>query len=318
MPANPDKRTTVLDLTRLESQLSFPPEPAPPARSDDSRQPLRGPQARDNNKRKAPPAQVYSKKFLKGTPKDLVLPQIVEYELRPPIVREESPWETFHNEFTCELAGTVTIAVHRSRPSRVVPIRAYATKDAEKMLERFGKIQHKNVISVIECYKHKDTLYAVVDDLPLTLVQLVACRAYPSESQLASIVAQVLDGLSYLAASGFEHESMTCSNILLGLDGLVKIGSLEFCVKIPPNRPQTRSIKALSIITMELMQKYEKEDGLIGVDDLDRWPIDSSAVDFLIATSSASSIDELKQVSPTSLFLYSTSDSVSPLSSTHS
>lgn len=44
---------------------------------------------------------------------------------------------------------------------------------------------------------------------------------------------------------------------------------------------------------MELMQKYVKEDGVVGIEDLDRWPSDSAAVDFLSATTSASSAKQL-------------------------
>ena len=47
---------------------------------------------------------------------------------------------------------------------------------------------------------------------------------------------------------------------------------------------------------MELMQKYSKEDGAIGVENLDRWPSDSEAVGFLSITISASSMAELKRV----------------------
>lgn len=48
---------------------------------------------------------------------------------------------------------------------------------------------------------------------------------------------------------------------------------------------------------MELMQKYEKDDGMVGVDDLDRWPVDSNAFGFLLATSTTESLEGLKQVS---------------------
>jgi hypothetical protein len=48
---------------------------------------------------------------------------------------------------------------------------------------------------------------------------------------------------------------------------------------------------------MELMQKYTKDDGAVGVDDLRRWPSDSDAVGFLSATTSAASASELKKVS---------------------
>jgi hypothetical protein len=45
------------------------------------------------------------------------------------------------------------------------------------------------------------------------------------------------------------------------------------------------------------MQKYVKDDGAIGIDDLNRWPSDSDAVGFLSATQSATSVNELTKVS---------------------
>lgn len=47
---------------------------------------------------------------------------------------------------------------------------------------------------------------------------------------------------------------------------------------------------------MELMQKYAKEDGAIGVDNLHRWPLNSDALGFLSATTSAASAAELLKV----------------------
>ena len=48
---------------------------------------------------------------------------------------------------------------------------------------------------------------------------------------------------------------------------------------------------------MELMQTYDKNDGVLGVDDLDRWPVDSDAFEFLSTVSSTVAIEALKQVS---------------------
>ncbi|KAL1983542.1 hypothetical protein VTN96DRAFT_10281 [Rasamsonia emersonii] len=137
-------------------------------------------------------------------------------------------------------------------------------------------------------------MYVLFEDLPLTLEHLVACDAYPSEIQLASILAQVLSSLSYLTAAGFEHRSLISSNILLGLDGVIQIAALEDCHTHLLDQTQAQAMKALATITMELMQKYVKDDGVIGVDDVERWPVDSDAVGFLSATTSAGSIEELK------------------------
>lgn len=48
---------------------------------------------------------------------------------------------------------------------------------------------------------------------------------------------------------------------------------------------------------MELMQKYQKDDGLIGIENLERWSADSSAVDFVSMTTSADSVATLLHVS---------------------
>ena len=47
---------------------------------------------------------------------------------------------------------------------------------------------------------------------------------------------------------------------------------------------------------MELMQKYVKEDGAVGIDDLRRWHESSDAVGFLSTTTSAVSAAEMLKV----------------------
>jgi hypothetical protein len=56
-------------------------------------------------------------------------------------------------------------------------------------------------------------------------------------------------------------------------------------------------IKSIGYITMELMQKYAKDDGAIGIENLNRWRMDSDAVKFLSTTTSAGSFAELRRVS---------------------
>lgn len=47
---------------------------------------------------------------------------------------------------------------------------------------------------------------------------------------------------------------------------------------------------------MELMQKYVKDDGAVGIDDLGRWQACPAAIELLSAITSASSFEELKNV----------------------
>ncbi|KAH2442834.1 hypothetical protein KXW63_009609, partial [Aspergillus fumigatus] len=93
---------------------------------------------------------------------------------------------------------------------------------------------------------------------------------------------------------GFEHESLTCSNTLLGQDGVIQIAALEHCVKRQSNQSQEKTRRALANITMLLMQKYLTPDGVVGNDNT-RWQADP--ILFLSATPSVSTVQELKKVS---------------------
>ncbi|KAK5044691.1 hypothetical protein LTR84_010583 [Exophiala bonariae] len=46
---------------------------------------------------------------------------------------------------------------------------------------------------------------------------------------------------------------------------------------------------------MQLMQKYAKDDGTIGIDNLNRWSESSEPVKFLLMTNTTTSIQELMQ-----------------------
>lgn len=233
MAAKEDKRATQIDILQAQAQ--------------DSTQPASSPrnQTKGKWKRNVSPSLERTRKIVKGQPRELELPRIVESGhsiVEPVIVRNQSPWDTFEIFFTCDLAGTVFMAQHRHQPSKVIAIRAASTGSADKMLKIFKQIKHDNIISATDCYQDKENKYFLVDDLPLTLEHLVASDAYPNETQLATILGQVgfpkakytwvnyaktkevLDGVAYLLASGYQHQLLTCSNILIGLDGNIKIG----------------------------------------------------------------------------------------------
>ncbi|ODH45033.1 serine/threonine protein kinase [Paracoccidioides brasiliensis] len=228
------------------------------------------------NKRKGSPSQQeLRRKLLKGMPRDFFLPAIVSSGDRAQqalVVRKESPWDTFSR-------------VYEEFPKEAI----------DETLDRFKRIRHDNIILALECFRTADLLHVVFEHQPVSLDHLVACRKWPSEIQLASVVAQILNGLSHLAANGLEHRSLSGSSVLVGYDGSVKIARLESCQPWTANLPREREIKALGVVVMELMDKDAKEDGAVGVNDHQRWPSGSNAVGFLSATTSTDSLDELKK-----------------------
>ncbi|OQE59987.1 hypothetical protein PENNAL_c0321G03078, partial [Penicillium nalgiovense] len=281
MSTNPFKENMICDLGTIKAQSQLPISVSTPITWEI--------QTAANTKPTRPRRRSRSK-VVTGLPKSLCLPRLCGLEniASVLIVRQESPWDTYRKVITYEIAGKVTIATRRTRPSRTVAIRTYRKENARRLIYRFGRLEHRNILSLHECYMDEDLAFFLVDDLPLTLAHVVAFPSvYPSETELGSIICQILDGACYLSLSGLAHQSLACDDILFGIDGIIKI---DCTLK----QSEAAYIAALPSITMRLMQKYDKDQGVVGVNDLERWPIDSAAVDFLSATETAESIKSLR------------------------
>ncbi|KAJ5544058.1 hypothetical protein N7494_005337 [Penicillium frequentans] len=206
--------------------------------------------------------------IVSGLPKSLCLPHLLELDDSSAalIVRQESPWDTYTPAVTYDVAGSVIIAAHRTRPSRVVAFRKFRRQDAKRFVDRFGRLEHANVVCVRKCFVDGDSMFALGDDLPLTLAHIVSCVGlYSTEVQLGSILPQM---------------ARAC---------------WDYCMDCAPGQAEAAYLAALPSLTMRLMQKFDKEEGVAGVNDLERWPVDSNAVRSLSATATTVSIEYLKE-----------------------
>ncbi|PYH75445.1 hypothetical protein BO82DRAFT_324045 [Aspergillus uvarum CBS 121591] len=238
----------------------------------------------DRKKSKVTPSQIGSSPSIQNQP------QIS----RLPATTWGSPWIKFKERFTCELAGPTIVAENIKNPSKIIHIREFSKHKADLWIDVLRCTYHPNIVYANEIFRDHGLTYFVVDDYPLTLENLVACNILPSELQLASILRQILDGLSYLLDQGFEHAALTCSNILIGQDGAIQIAALEHCTRRQLNQSHTQSIRSIADITMLLMQKYLKPGKVIGIDNL-HWQ--SEALEFLSATASVVNVQDLKRLS---------------------
>ena len=78
-----------------------------------------------------------------------------------------------------------------------------------------------------------------------------------------------------------------------------KPANQERCLKVDPSKDGDRDLRAVGHIAMELMQKFSKDDGTIGVEYLNRWSSSSNAIGFLSEMTSANCVTELIQVGRT-------------------
>jgi hypothetical protein len=124
--------------------------------------------------------------------------------------RDQSPWNTYEKEFTCDLTGDAAIVFHRSQPSGTLALRQYPRDIETKMLHYFSQLQHKNILSAEECFSAKGSVYALCEDLPITLEDVVACDTFLSETRLTAILKQVILLMSVWCAADPSVDARWC------------------------------------------------------------------------------------------------------------
>ncbi|KAJ6112291.1 hypothetical protein N7523_002113 [Penicillium sp. IBT 18751x] len=294
MNSNASKRATRVQPSQVALLQQLPPEIEVSPSSDLKSKSHFVPRSYPN---KYPPSSVSepSGKVISGSPRALAL-QASSRTNSDFNVRNESPWDTYKKYYECDLAGTVIVCVRASDGRAARAIRRFSSMESDRILKILRSTNHKNVASVWECFCTSDALYTLGEFDPLSLDHIVACKAFPEQQQLAAIMSQFLEGLAHLVTQGFHHTALDCSSVLMNLNGEVKIARVDCCIPRQTGRVQAKDLAPASRIMMELMQKYVKDDGAVGIDNLERWQACPAAIEFLSAITSASSFEELKNV----------------------
>ncbi|KAJ5267440.1 hypothetical protein N7478_010248 [Penicillium angulare] len=232
----------------------------------------------------------YTSKVVTGAPKTLCLPRLLAIaDLNSAfLVRHERPWDTYQEIFHADLAGEVIFASRRTHRSRIVAIRKYQRQDARRLIDRFGHLEHTNVLRLHECYLYGDSRFFLLDDLPFTLgIISESPRVHLNEKELSAILSQ-WDAIFALI---WTHQSLGCGDFLLGLDGAVKIARLELCVDCTPDQAEQAYLSMIPSLALQLMHKdQESEETRIA-----HWPIRCAASRFLAVAKSAKSIPALQK-----------------------
>ena len=142
---------------------------------------------------------VHTPKVITGRLKTLCLPHLGKMNdiTSALLIRRESLWDTYYPVLTYDGAGP-----RRSRPSRVVAIRQFPKEETRRLIGRFGQLEHKILLLMLECYLDGDSAFVLVDDLALTLGHIVAClNLRLAEFELGCLMAQV-GGLSKQLETG--------------------------------------------------------------------------------------------------------------------
>ena len=109
-------------------------------------------------------------------------------------------------------------------------------------IEVMHESQHPNIVNYIECFLVNNELWVIMEYLEGGALTDVVTETVLSEGLIAGICRRCLEALAFLHRQDIIHRDIKSDNVLLGMNGEVKLTDFGFCAQLTPDRDKRQTM----------------------------------------------------------------------------